>query len=274
MRRSHFGLVAAAAVAILSTKDAACSPAADQKAIAVLIEADPWTGSSGQPKFVLYSDGTVIWRGGLDQKNTPYRVLRLKGEELENLRQKLAPSASFMELKRLYDLSPNMTDQPSVEIYLSQDGRERCVSVVGLKPKDYKSAAFTVLPGDRRANSVPGEFRRLYQTMSGFDHPGAPRWKPEYLEVRIWPFDHAKKPPIPWRAGWPDLNDRRTEQRDQMYLLYFPPALEEPLKRFLAERGSTRPALINGRKWSVAYRYALPGMSVWERALLDRRVSK
>ncbi|MGH7410886.1 MAG: hypothetical protein ACREJ6_07510 [Candidatus Methylomirabilis sp.] len=216
----------------------------------------------------------MMWRKGLTDPEAPYLTVRLAGKEFERLRGELAPTDFFMKLKSFYELAPNVTDQPAAEIYLAQEGRAKLVTVVGIKPKGYKSPAFAVLPSDRRPDSVPTEFRRLYDAMSAFDRVGGAIWKPEFLLVKIWPFDHAKEPPLPWPTGWPDLNDARTEHHDQIYLLYFSADLEEPLKKFLAERGSTRPALINGRKWSVMYRYVLPGMSAWEQALLSQSSSE
>jgi hypothetical protein len=273
MKRLAFGLPAAVVVAGLVLASARGSTE-EGKPIAVLRELSPWAARSGQPTFVLYADGSVIWRKGLVDPDAPYLTVRLTGKEFERLRKDLAPTDSFMKLKSFYDLTPNVTDQPAAEIYLAQEGRAKLVTVVGIKPNGYTSPAFAVLPTDRRADSIPAEFHRLYETMSAFESAGATTWKPKYLQVRVWPFDHAKDASLPWPASWPDLKDARTEQQDQIYLLYFPAELEESLKKFLAERGSTRPALINGRKWSVTYRYVLPGMSVWEEAAARQQPSK
>src|SRR5260370_8677244 len=193
--------VALAAFVLASARGAA----AEVKPIAVLRELDPWTAHSGQPKFVVEAEGTVSWREGLTEPEAPYLTVKLAGKEFERLRGELALTDSFMKLKSFYDLVPNVTDQPAAEIYLAKEGREKLVIVTGIKPKGYKSPAFAVLPSDRRPDSVPAEFRRLYDTMFAFARAGAPNWKPEYLQVKVWPFDHAKESPLQWPASWPDL---------------------------------------------------------------------
>lgn len=213
----------------------------------VLLESDPWAQvlGSDSPAFALYEDGTVIRRAGQGFAET-----RLTPAETNQLLEELNPSALARSYGRFR--ADDATDQPEQDLLIYQGSKPIFVSVYG-----------SLNDPDVRAK-VPQEVVAAYDTLRTFSHVRSRPWRPEHVELMIWPYEYAPGPSNKWPEGWPDLNDPRTVRRgEDSFSIFLPSAMLADLRAF-RERTNDRGAVeIDGRKWATGIRFPFPQESLW-----------
>jgi hypothetical protein len=241
--------VAAAQIATPSSQ-MVVQPDAQAEPIVVLIQYDPWAMviGSDSPMFVLYDDGTAIYRRG-----SGHYAAHLSSSELRAFLATLRPDR-LVEQNRSFALS-NSTDQPSTVIYVKTGSTYSRVSIYGSLRSTEDRAA------------LPIEVADIYETLSAFEWHGETPWLPEAIEVMIWPYEYAPDESIIWPEGWPDTGHPDTYQRGDGYSLYIPATDYQALRDFLSTRHQRGAVLIDGRKWAASVRFPFPKEARWMGAM-------
>jgi hypothetical protein len=217
----------------------------------VLVEYDPWRSviGSDSPTIALYDNGLVIFVRQNSQGKPEYVSAMLSSDEFAKLRTSLAGNDEFFALKEYYDLLLP-TDQPSnvITLWDAKRGAKR-VGVYGDLRYSREARDLAPLP-----------FVQLYDVAIGYAHPKAASWLPEKFEVIIWEYQTSDA--IPWPKGWPDLNDRATVKRAEVYSLYLE-ASKLSTFRTLTKNGNA--LLINGKTRAFSLRFPLPREELWQK---------
>jgi hypothetical protein len=245
---------------------AAEKPGSQARPMAVLIEEDPWLEVIGadMPRIAVYDDGTIICLVKPKDSQPYYGRSVVSSQELKALVAQLGDPTAFQRMKRHYNIAPNVTDLPTVDLYLCVDGVETAISVYGLTAEDARLPARTVAPRETEADSLPSPFKTACATLVSFSPKTVDRWVPEELELMVWPFEHAKTS-VPWPSDWPTLSSPKTVKRKNLYSLYMPGQKLEEVRAFLESRSGA--VVLEEKKWSVALRYPFPGEDIWRKAL-------
>ncbi|GIK67493.1 MAG: hypothetical protein BroJett018_52870 [Chloroflexota bacterium] len=239
--------------------------------LVVLMEFDPWKMVIGSdvPTFVLYDDGTIIYRNeyiaddpaatpeAYETGDTPYiglLTLKLDEEELAAFLESLAVGDDFYALEPSYD-GPMITDQPNIYLAVwTDEGQPKSVNVYGDLRNDVEDAR----------SMAPDAFLSLYDALVEFvgeAHEGAVAWLPDQLELMVWPYESASS-----GAAWPDflptLDDPTTIDRGGLWSIYVDSTRYEEVMEFLNEAAGT--VEIDGEFYSVMIRYPFPGADIWE----------
>lgn len=243
MRVVVFGRLFTALMALLLAAPAfANPPAADAKPVIVYIETDPWAMviGSDSPRFVLYDDGTVIYR-----TDAGFRAVTLP----EHARAALAAKVDLTGIAEYTDYAEGVTDQPeSIIIDLRS---ERAVVAYGATSRHRQRGE----AGDKLLGMIT--LLREYQS------PEAQAWEPDAIEVMIWPYEYAPDASIDWPKEWPGLDHPQTVQRGDSYSIFIPIGQKEALLGFLETRKPRGAVKIGGGKWAVSLRAPLPGEAFW-----------
>jgi hypothetical protein len=243
------------------------NPLAGPKPITVLIQTDPWAMVIGAdtPRVAVYEDGEVIFlkESGAKPK---YHHKKLSETELSDFKKRLAPAVGLKDLKRSYNLSPNVTDQPSSLFYIQDGGHESVTSVYGLRATGKKLPAYTTRAGTSETDTLPEELIELHKFLSSIDYSDSKEWIPPYLEVMIWPYEYAPETSIIWPKDWPGLDSKRAVKHGNSYSIYVDGSTLPELQKFLKTRKEKGAVEIGGKKWAVSYRYEFPGEAVWMKA--------
>jgi hypothetical protein len=231
-----------AALALLLTAPAlAQSPAAGAEPVIVYIETDPWAMviGSDSPQFVLYDDGTVIYRA-----DDGYRSVTLTEAE----RAALTAKVSLAGIPDYTDYT-SATDQPSSIII---DFRTKQAAV-----------AYGATSQHRESGEPDDKLLAMITLLREYQSPDAAAWEPEAIEVMIWPYEYAPEASINWPKAWPGLDHPATVQRGDSYSLFVPISERQALLAFLDTRKPRGAVKIGGRKWAVSLRTPLPGEARW-----------
>lgn len=236
--------------------------------LAVLIERDPWllVIGSDTPIFALYDDGTVIYLKKHEKKPSFYVKKILDQMSLEKLRKRFPTAEEFMKLDNFYNLS-TITDLFTVEIYVSDGDLSKAISIYGMIPETTGHPAMWVPDEFQKPDRLPGEIRMIYNEMTNISYCDAEVWIPAYIEVMIWTYRYESDELLIWPENLPSFNDPLTRKRSRdSYSLYIPGTKFDDLRIFLSKRKQGQAVLIDGKKWSVSYRFVFPGESVWQNA--------
>jgi hypothetical protein len=214
-----------------------------QKPRLMLISTDPWLMviGSDMPQFVLYDSGLTIFQKKNSDKATLFLYCNLNQTEQKAL---IDASKSLLPMNDDYELT-EVTDQPNNSIYITFDQTKR-VSVYGNLSKT------------EIHNQAPKPFLALYDRLISFQHKDAKPWMPEYIEVMIWPFEYSRDEIIPWPKSWPDINDPLTKKRGESYCLFLKSEYLPQLKNLLQNMRSSQAILMDGKKWTLSYRFPFP----------------
>ena len=224
------GRLLAALLALLpGTAALATPPAADAAPVIVYIETDPWAMviGSDSPRFVLYDDGTVIYRS-----DAGYRAVTLAAADSAAL----AAKVRLAEIKD-YTEYTKVTDQPSSIII---DFRDQLAVV-----------AYGATSRHRTRGEASDRLLGMITLLREYQNPKAEAWEPEAIEVMIWP------------AEWPGLDHPATVERGDSYSLFIPIRDKDALLAFLKTRKARGAVEIGGRKWAVSLRTPLPQETRW-----------
>jgi hypothetical protein len=231
---------------VFAVSVSAQTPSADASPLIVYIETDPWAMviGSDSPRFVLYDDGTAIYRS-----EEGYRAVTLTSEA----RTALADKINLKGLDRYTDYAEGITDQPESIII---DFRVRqAVLAYGATSRHRRRGG----PGDPLIDMIT--LLREYQS------PDAKAWEPEAIEVMIWPYEYAPDASIIWPQEWPGLDHPATVQRGDSYSLFVPISEKGALLAFLETRERRGAVELGGRKWAVSLRTPLPLEARWMRGM-------
>ncbi|MEN7538711.1 hypothetical protein [Aurantiacibacter flavus] len=212
----------------------------------VLIESARWSPMTGSdsPRLALYDDGLVIYR-----TKAGFRQARLNAQEQSDL---LAITNDLDPALRAgrYDLADGDPVRHELSLLLY---REEPVFI----------STFGYLNDGTGSMHLPKDLRRAYWKLLDYSHPQAQPWLPEFVEVMIWPYGHAREDVVAWPANWPGLDDARTVRTGDGYSLYLPSAELDELRPFIASRRPRGAIELGGMKWSVSFRYPFPMEQLW-----------
>ncbi|SFC94546.1 DNA phosphorothioation-dependent restriction protein DptG [Zunongwangia mangrovi] len=210
---------------------------------------DPWLMVIGSdiPEFTLYDNGELIYKV---QKRKKVKLRRVK---LEN--DEITDWISFVEnngldsLKENYDAS-YLTDQPYNRLLVNTDNLQKEISVYGYLNKNNQY--------EKTRKLTPSNFLKIYDRLSTYKNRKSKKWIPDFIEVMFWPYNHSPEKPKAWPENWPDFSNKRTVDRDGLYSVYLKKNHLKELNDFIESLGEKQAVEINGKKWSISYRYPLP----------------
>jgi hypothetical protein len=230
--------------------------------IAVLLQHDPWEGGTSLPLFILYEDGRVIYPDvRREGRPVSYRSACVEGSPAElHARFELGPD--FRALAARYNYS-SWSDAESVFLFAWEGDSIKAVTV----------RAGRTGP-DRFRPDVPAAFRDTYRRMTEFHAAGTTRWKPDSLEVAVWPYEHSPKRPQPWPARWPSIESEGVQHIPdefvgEVHLISLPGHEQGKLDEFLSGLSNGQAVAMGNRKWTVSYRMRFPGEARWKPFIQD-----
>lgn len=229
-----------------------CPPPDTPNPVLVLMEFNPWLMVIGSdaPSFVLYDDGTVIFR---DAETFDYFTVTLDDEDKAAMREVIDVDA-FFALEEYYDGVP-VTDQPSNVIYVWHADDMKRVGAYGDLRSDRPYGAD--IPSAR--DTVPDVLLDAFDMMAFYEHEKADPWLPEFIEVMVWP--HNTLDFADWPDEWPSLNDECAVQRgEDSYSIYLP---SEYLDDLVDMRQDHNAVLLNGESRAFAWRYPFASEQQW-----------
>lgn len=215
--------------------------------VIVLVEHNPWAMVVGgdSASFALYLDGTVIFRA-----YNGFRSVKLEDREMVQLMAQLDVDA----------LSHADSDHETTSV---TDQRSQVLYVFGQRKRVRHYIYGAPVKGAMRTPVWP-TLVAAYDRMLSFNNPRARTWLPEKIEVMIWPYEHAVEPSIVWPQDWPGLDDPGTRPRHSgQFSLYLPSLHYLELVDFLKTRREKGAVEIDGRKWSVGFRFPFPNERLW-----------
>lgn len=236
-------------------------------------EHSSWILGAESPDFVLYQDGTVIFR---KESNTFYTCNISTNTPLINSIHR----ASQSSLKEHYRTSvhtghntfvffwkdnvikvsgpipnkvhshPDISSKPDSSIQLTTNGIPRVID------RSYTEQKLLA--------EFPEELIHLMKTLSSFDTTQTTKWEPEHIEVMFKPYGSSSESPISWPSEWPDLKHEKTWKRGaDAYSVYMPPEYYNDIKALLANQSNKRPLLINGKNMRAFIRIPFPQEEQW-----------
>jgi hypothetical protein len=255
------------ALASFTPVSAEFDPFEGPKPIAVFIQTDPWAMviDSDTPNVAAYEDGSVIfWKKSGSNGN--YRQKQLSVAEFSELKQQLAPVANLKDLKPFYSLRPFVTDQPEARFYIHEQERQVVTAVYGLRDVDTSSPAQNRVRDQSKPDVVPGELLKLHKFLCSIDYPNSDKWRPQFVEVMIWPYEYAPDVSITWPKNWPGLDSKRAIKRGDSYSIFLDGIMFPELQKFLKTRKEKGAVKIGDKKWAVSFRYVFPSEPMWRKA--------
>ena len=239
---------------------------AGARPLTILIESKPFLVGADTPKVALYDDGTLIYLKKYDKMRYFYVKKILDGKSLNELRKLLSLTDNFIKLKKIFNLT-NITDLFTVRIYISDGEKSKAVSVYGMIPETTERPAMWVPARLQKPDRLPEEFKKFYDIITNISYQDAEFWIPDYIEILIWPYGYeSDKEYLPWPGKWPSLSHPLTRKYGDSYSLYIAGTELYNLKNFLSERKQGQAVLIDGKKWSISYRFVFPGEFIWQDA--------
>jgi len=224
--------------------------------VAVLIEHDPWGMVIGAdtPRTAVFRDGTII---RLNQSKL--FVSQVTGSERDRLLRAIEPSAFFWLLRNEYNVMPNVTDQVTTELVVSEPKHWKRVQVYGYSPDRWESLASTTFRGGPRADALPREVKRLGDLLASLKPQHEVEWQPRYLEVMLWPYEYSPESPLPWPSEWPNLKSPSAFARGDSWSIILDGSQRATLEAIIATRGERQAIALDGHKWAIAWRPVMPG---------------
>ena len=242
------------------------------KPIAVLIQTDPWLMVIGSdtPMVTIYEDGQIVYLKRKKDKSFTFLHKQLSGEELAGIKRKLSTFGKYSELKRYYDLAPNVTDLPETKIYLNFDETAFVTSIYGLMVSDTKLPAYTVFNGKQKPDELPKSIKNLHAYLTSLDFADAKQWEPPFIEVMLCGYDYAPEESIYWPQEWPGLESPNTLKRGDSYSIFLTGRELSRLCDFLKTQKEKGAVEINGKKWGISVRFTFPSEPVWLKAFSQK----
>jgi hypothetical protein len=235
-----------------------------------MLQYEHWIGED--TVFALYDDGRVIYAPRKKQDGASgtlvsgYYSVVLTTDEAREQREWLDRSG-FFDLRDSYKLS-DWTCEPAVTMYAWQDGKPKRCYVYGDLRREQETR-----------HKAPKGLLNLFDRLADYRHDRAKPWMPVNVEVLLSELpkspvtllpDGAKGPfsettwflrqPVEWPKHWPDLDNAHKENWGTDYNIYLP---SKRFKRFAELRNKQRAVKVNGRRFTVSYRFPLPREDLW-----------
>jgi hypothetical protein len=215
--------------------------------VIILIERNPWLAVVGadSPSFALYEDGALIRRIGEDFVFTQLTPAEQTG---------FLNSVSADDLRPFYGhyQAHDMTDQTTEQLLLYGATDPVFISVYGASDDPSVRAR------------VPGAVVRAFDAIKSFRSRAEHPWRPEKIEVMVWPYEYAPDASTEWPRDLPDLNDASTVRRgDESFSIFVPASRLHEVQTVLSSRNEKGAVEINGRKWAVSIRLPFPHEQLW-----------
>lgn len=222
------------------------------------IYAFPTASNSDAPTFVMYSDGTVIFRDDATSTQTENRFLTttLTPKEQSQLLDSLAP---LNTANATYDLS-RRTCQPNNILSINTGKMKKRIRVSGILDTPYNPKA----PDERKI--LPPPLISTTDRLRHFKHKNAKPWLPEYVQVRLRALPNAKDEAKAWPSDLPDLNDERTQKLDtDEYSILVPISRYDQLQALKTDQSARMAVvLLHGKKYIATYRMPFPQEKAFE----------
>ena len=121
---------------------------------------------------------------------------------------------------------------------------------------------------------LPPQFEKARSVLVSLAPKKTERWVPDLIELMVWPYESAREK-VPWPKDWPTIGDARTKKyRDSLsgdlgYSLYLSGSELSEVEAYVKSlRGAV---LLDGKKWSLNYRYTFPQEQVWNEAWAEAK---
>lgn len=224
----------------------------------------PWNSvyGSDDPEFVLYADGTVIFRQCQDKDN-PYscyfKMADLSPEEVATFMQSVSPDA-FYSYGVHYSIDPNsaVADLPfRLFVMRTSDGSYKKITIYG---------ALTGPNKDYIALDVPAGLKDIEQLVQEYTHANLRDLDFEYFEVLLIPYNGNSKKSIKWPHTFPGLSDARTIKHKEhgRNSIFLHRSLFARYSDLAKKQGRSKKAvLIDGQRFKLETRYPFPSESIW-----------
>lgn len=231
------------------------------KPIAVVVEFDPWNTVRGSdmPRVTVYDDGQVIFCKPKNDR-TLYLTKKLDPTAFAELKKKIESFGDCSKFASYYNLS-RATDQVMIQIYLSV-GKPFVTSIYGLSSARREN----------KASALPAALGDIYDYLTSLDFPDAKPWTPPYVEMMLWDFSHAQGQQD-WPKQWPGIDSPSSfkHKHGDMISIFLPGKEIPNVKAYIRSLAGRCAVVIDGKKYSIDYRYAFPGEPVWKKAFADKR---
>jgi hypothetical protein len=217
--------------------------------VIVLTQINPWLQVIGSdvPDFALYDKGRIIYKKS-EAGKPKYFEVKLNEAETQQAVYALGITDSLMQLSSFIEVS-QATDQPTNELVLNFDST-KIISVYGNLKTDQKARKQT-----------PKAFLTVYDRIIRYQSPKAKEWVPSSIEVFLTEYSHSPETPRSWPKNWPDLKDSKKVRRSEnLYSLYLDKNQLEELKQLVGSLKKNQAVLVNGKKFSVSYRFPFPNL--------------
>jgi hypothetical protein len=213
------------------------------KPLVWLIDYNPWAMFIGAdvPYFTLYESGQVIY-----VRNHHFRLAMLSGADVAAMIKDFQLTDTFFVHDR-YIETTEASDLHTMVLFVNLD--------------TLKSFGIYGFFSDK----LPRVFQHIFEKAGAFSDDRSREWLPDKVEVMLTDYAHSPETPVPWPAGWPDLNSPDSRHwggdgrigggRIYLPIKYFP-----KLQQLAAKMKEKQAFLINGRKYSFGYRLAPPGV--------------
>lgn len=210
-----------------------------------LIDYNPWAMFIGAdaPYFTLYESGQVIY-----VKNHHFRLAILSPAEVSVMIKEFKLTDTFFAHDR-YIKTSDADDLHTMVVFVNLDTL-KTFGIFGF---------FT--------DTLPRVFLHVFEMPAAFSDRRSTEWLPDKVEVMLTDYSHSPETPIPWPAGWPDLNapDSRHwngngDGRIGGGRMYLPIKYLSKLQQIASKMKEKQAILINGRKYSFGYRLVPPGV--------------
>lgn len=246
-------------------------PYVGPKPILIYVETDPWamTGRGAVPRIAIYENGDAIFTTSKSD-SLVYRVIPLSPDELDSVREHLAPVFANPELERSYDLFPWADDRPSILLYMCTEDTSRTVVIRGLTCRGMmRSGVYNPDSSYFKPAHLPIELYSLHKWLCELDLHGGKEWLPKYVEVVLWAYSYAPDSSIYWPKVWPGLTSSRAVKQDDVYSIFLDVAQLPILRSLLASKKERGAVEIEGKKMAVSYRYTFPHEGAWRQAFIQ-----
>jgi hypothetical protein len=260
--RSPFrtAILAVAGAILAISAGVAVAQAAEEKPQLVWVTSGFWTGGELIPSLALYEDGSLIYSRTVLPAEPAWIRARLEQDEHERL---IADATKKLADSRPCYFPAVASDMPAATLYLQAGDTAVVAGYPGPPPP---SVSFS--RDDCAALwSVVAMLRPLSQ------RDGRP-FEPESMVVTLHCSSSGAGDFVKWPLDWPDLDDEATVHRSSDSTMVF---LEDrgQFDRLFKTSNGYRSAAIGDEKCHTSrVRSALPGESIWQRAIIDSSAAK
>jgi len=222
-------------------------------------EVEPvWWGSS--PWFVLYQDGTIIYRTVDENDSVAYLTVDLPPSATAALIDSLRLTPDFFLLRDHYNNVPAVSDQNTFILWAWNGDSAKKVMLTGVLDT---TSIFARIDSALYRAQTPRVFLDAYLRLAAFRHPDARPWSPINFEIVLIDFPYAANRTA-WPSGWPTLESPGSymDHRGYYHIALKPSQAQDFLTHYGRDARSTGFTLA-GKVWVGLLRPLLPGDRLW-----------